>query len=145
MTSAVTTIKTAYEVEGMTPEQIAEDQNWDITVVKAALMNASSKYRKACGAEDEDEDRLNFGKSEQQIAKQIILEAAQCAETFDGRPDYKTRAQNAQYIRDDSKGRKDVVRQIAGSTQFNVFAFNETIQQAKALANKAKQRHLIEV
>jgi len=144
MTSAVTVIKTAYEVENMTPEQIAEDQNWDITVVKAALMNCSAKYRKACGQEDENEDKLNFDKREQEIFKNVILETAQCAETFDGRPDYKTRLQAAMYGRDDAKGRKDIVRQMAHQNTFNVFALNETLQQAKVLANRAKQK-LIEV
>lgn len=144
MTSAVTIIKTAYEEENMTPEQIAEDQNWDVTVVKAALMNASSKYRKACGREDENEDKLNFDKREQEIFKNVILETAQCAEHSDGTIDYKTRLAAAMYGRDDAKGRKDIVRHIAGQNTFNVFAFNETLQQGKALARQAKQK-LIEV
>ena len=37
MTSELTAIRTAYEQEGMTPEQIADCQELDIVAVKAEL------------------------------------------------------------------------------------------------------------
>lgn len=139
MSAALEQIKTAYEVNEMTPEQIAEDQDLDIAAVKAGLMQTSSKYRKACGMEEEDTDGLNFTNDELRRVNQVIYETALTAETPDGSPDFKTRLAAATYIRDDKKGRKEPVRHIAGNT-FNLLSFNEQLQKARQLGNSLKQQ-----
>jgi len=45
MTAEATLIKTAFENEGMSPEEIAQCQDLDIAAVKACLIQTSSKYR----------------------------------------------------------------------------------------------------
>ena len=142
MSAALEQIKTAYELSGMTPDEIAEDQDLDIAAVKAGLMQCSSKYRKACGMEDENEDGLNFSNDELRRVNQVILETALTAELPDGSIDYKTRLSAATYIRDDKKGRKEPVRHIAGNT-FNLLSFNEQLQKARQLSDVMK-RQLIE-
>jgi len=143
VSAALEQIKTAYEVSGMTPEQIAEDQDLDVAAIKAGLMQSSSKYRKACGMEEENADGLNFTDDELRRVNQVILETALTAELSDGSIDYKTRLAAATYIRDDKKGRKEPVRHIAGNT-FNLLSFNEQLQKARQLADSMK-RQLIEV
>ena len=137
MTAIFETIKTAYEVEKMSPQQIADDQDLDPAAVKAALMQCSSKYRKDCGVEAAEEDELNFNREEQLQIKRAIFEMALTAE------DEHVRSKMLTYCRDDAKGRKDVVRQIAGNT-FNILQINEGIKRARQMADGLKQR-LIEV
>ena len=55
LTGVDTTIKTAYEVDNASPEEIAESEGFAVEAVKAKLMQVSSKYRKDCGKEDESE------------------------------------------------------------------------------------------
>ncbi len=129
-------IKKAFEDEGMTPEQIAEDQGFDVTAIKAKLMQISSKYRQACGAEKEEVvDGLNFTNQQLESVNRVIYETALAAEYPDGSVDFKTRLTAATYIRDDKKGRKEVARQMAGN-QFNIFNLNQALEQARMGASK---------
>ena len=139
MTAALEQIKTAYEVSGMSPEEIAEDQDLDIAAVKAGLMQSSAKYRKACGQEEDDADGLNFTNDELRRVNQVIYETALSAETPDGDVDFKTRLAAAIYIRDDKKGRKEPVRHIAGNT-FNLLNFNAQLQKARQISEGLKQQ-----
>lgn len=143
MSAALEQIKTAYEVTNMTPEEIAEDQELDLAAVKAGLMHVSSKYRKACGVAEEENDGLNFTNDELRRVNQVILETALTAETPDGAIDFRTRLAAATYIRDDKKGRKEPVRHIAGNT-FNLLSFNEQLQKARQITEGLKKQ-LIEV
>ncbi len=136
MNSSFEQIKTAYEVANLTVEQIALDQDLDEAVIKAALMHCSSKYRKACGQEDEEDDRLNFSKVQQSDVTQAIYELAMTTE------DEHVKSKLLMYIRDDCKGRKDIVRGLANNT-FNVLQINQSIQAAKRLA-KETEKKLIE-
>jgi len=142
MSAAIEQIKTAYEINGMTPAEIAEDQALDVAAVKAALIQSSAQYRKASGIDLEAIDGLNFTDEELKRVNQVIFETAISAETADGSIDYKTRLAAATYIRDDKKGRKEAARHIAGNT-FNILSFNEQLQQARALVGGMK-RKLIE-
>jgi len=143
MSCQVDTIKTAYEILGLTPEQISEAQDGlTVTAVKAALMSASAKYRKDIGVTsvDNDESReLDFTDEELRDVNQIIKECAKEATLSDGTPDYRTRLAAATYIRDDKKGRKNPVKQMGN--QFNIFSFNESIKQMR----EAKSRIITEI
>jgi hypothetical protein len=123
-------IKTAYEVENLTPEQIAspDNLNLDVAAVKCALMQHSSKYRKDCGKEEEDEDDLNFSNDDLRVVNKTFVAALQ-AEDNEGLPDWRVRLDAAKYIRDDKKGRKEVVKQV-GNT-FNFMQFNEDAARAR--------------
>src|ERR1017187_7111585 len=136
MTSLHETIKTAYEVSEMTVEQIAEDQALEVVSVKSALMSCSSKYRKACGQEEEIEDLLNFSKQEQQDVKRAMFELALSTE------DEHVKAKLLMYIRDDSKGRRDRPILQNGNT-FNILQFNQSIQRARQMGDVMK-RQMIE-
>src|SRR5271165_4740433 len=94
-------IRTAYEVEHMSPSQIAEDRGLNEIAVKSKLMAISVQYRRACKVEPEGEDTLNFTDTQLQMVNQVILETALAAETSDGHVDYRTRLAAAIYIRDD--------------------------------------------
>jgi hypothetical protein len=135
MTSELTAIKTAYEQEDMSPEQIAESQELDITAVKAGLMQCSSKYRKACGTEDEDEDRLNFTNDQLSRVNDVIVDLALGAE------DEHLRFKAAAFIRDDKKGRRDVVKGMSGNN-FNILFINKQLERAREVTAGIKQRIL---
>jgi hypothetical protein len=138
MTQELATIKTAYEQENMTPEEIAEDRMLDLAAVKAGLMQCSSQYRKACGKEEVEEDTLNFNRDEQQRVKDAILDLAL------GADDENLRGRMLVYIRDDAKGRKDVVKQL-GSQNFNILMINEKMKQVREVAERIKGNRVTNV
>ena len=123
-------IKVAYEQLGMTPEEISEDRGLEVAAVKASLMATSGGYRKACGQEPEDEDSLNFSDADLRDVNEVILQTAKYAED----PYLKLKA--AIYIRDDKKGRKEVVKQM-GNQSFNILVFNEQMAKIREAKQKA--------
>jgi hypothetical protein len=131
MTQELATIKTAYEQENMTPEEIAEDRSLDLAAVKAGLMQCSAMYRKACGKEEVEEDTLNFSRDEQQRVKDALLGIGL------GADDDNLRFKALVYIRDDSKGRKDVVKQLGGQN-FNILMINEKMKQIRDVTERIK-------
>ena len=131
MTAEMTAIKNSYEVESMTPEEIALDRGLEETAVKACLMQVSSKYRKACNKEEENTDNLNFSNEQLAQVNDVIFELAICAE------DPHLRGRMATYIRDDKKGRREVVKQQGGNN-FNVLMINQQLQKVRELASSAK-------
>jgi hypothetical protein len=132
MSSEALQLKIAYEELGMSPEEIAEDRGLELASVKAALMQSSSVYRRACGQEDSEEAKLNFSDADLDQVNAVIRNIALYAED----PNLQFKA--ATYIRDDKKGRKDVVKQMGGS-QFNILMFNEQMQKIRGVADAAKR------
>jgi hypothetical protein len=128
-------IKIAYEQENMSPEEIASDQGLSPIAVKAKLMQISSKYRKDARNESEDSDTLNFSNEQLEAVNQVIFETALSAEHSDGSIDYKTRLTAAMYVRDDKKGRKEVIRGVSSNT-FNILQLNEKLAMANNLTEK---------
>lgn len=135
-------IKNAYEVEGLVPSQIADDLGFEEVAIKAKLAQLSSQYRKDCKMEALDEDELNFSNEQLKSINGVLYECATAAELPDGTPDFRTRLNAAKYIRDDKKGRLEPVKAIANGNTFNILTFNESLQTARQLAEKAKQRVL---
>jgi len=138
MLAIETQIKKSFEEEGMMPEEIAEQLGLQVVAVKAKLMQLSTTYRRAAMGEDEGKDELNFSDDQLRDVNQIIYNTAMCAETPDGQIDYRTRLAAATYIRDDKKGRKEVVKGLQANT-FNIMNFNDALQAAKHNAAKIKQ------
>lgn len=130
MSSAQEQIKLLYEQEKMTPEEIASDQDMELAAVKACLMSCSALYRRACGSEEEEEDKLNFSNEQLEAVNRVIYEIAVGAE------DDNVRLKAAMYLRDDKKGRKEVVRAVQG-TQFNILMFNEQMQKIRQMKDAA--------
>lgn len=130
------TIKEAYETLNMSPEEISEDRNLDIVSVKASLMATSKKYRKDCGAETEE--TLDFTDTDLKDVNEVIINTAKYATLADGSPDYRTKLAAATYIRDDKKGRKEVVKAIGGNN-FNILNFNESLRSLRETKEKVLQ------
>lgn len=135
MSSENLQIKVSYEELGMTPEEIAEDRELDINAVKAALMQSSAVYRKNCDAEDKDEAALNFSDQDLKQVNEVIKQIAIYGE------DDNLRLKAAMYIRDDKKGRKEVVKAVGGQ-QFNILMFNEAMKQVRGAASSVKQKFI---
>jgi hypothetical protein len=124
-------IRVAYEQLKMTPDEIAEDRSLEVASVKASLMATSGQYRKDCGQEPVEEDRLNFSDADLADVNEIILQTAKYAE------DPNLRFKAAVYIRSDKKGRLEPVKQLANQS-FNILVFNEQIAKLR----EAKQQLL---
>jgi len=135
MQTEVESIVVSYETLGMTVEEIARDRELEVASVKAALMQGSAKYRKECGKEEDEESRLNFSDSDLEAANEVIRNIAVYGE------DPYLRFKAATYIRDDKKGRKEVVKAVAGQ-QFNILMFNEHMQKVRSIAEEAKKKFL---
>jgi len=133
MTAELQAIKTAFEDEGMSPEEIASDRELDLAAVKTALMQSSARYRKLEGKEDEQTDILNYSKEEQKRVQDVILDLAL------GADDPHLRFKAAAYVRDDAKGRKDVVKGIGGMN-VNILNINKLMQQVRGAADSVKQK-----
>lgn len=139
MTTAIDErIKSLYENEGLSPDQIASEEGFNLIAVKAKLMQISVVYRKDCRVEPEALDELNFGKHEQREVREIIMDIARSAENADGSVDYRTRLNAATYVRDDSKGRKDI-RNIVSNNQVNIFQLNEKLASISDKTRKMKE------
>lgn len=134
MTAANTSIVTAYEDLGMSPDEIAADQEYDIAAVKSVLMASSSKYRKACGKDEE----CNFSASEEKRAIEVIAQIAQFSE------DDNCRLRAAIFIRQDKRGRLDAVKQMAG-LNINVISMNEQMKKALSAIQKSKGGQVVDV
>ena len=142
MSAFIDQLVTAYEVNGLTPEQIVESigEGLDVAAVRVALQQNSSKYRKACEIAEDDDEELNFSRQELLDVNKVIYETAMTAAYPDGSVDFKTRFNAAKYIRDDKKGRLEPAEALKGSNgnTFNFLQqFNMSLQQAKEKAAKA--------
>lgn len=123
-------IRVAYEQLKMTPNEIAEDRNLEVASVKASLMATSVQYRKDCGQEPIEEDKLNFSDQDLIDVNEIILQTAKYAE------DPNLRFKAATYVRSDKKGRLEPVKQLANSS-FNILVFNEQMAKLREMKQKA--------
>lgn len=134
-------IVTMYEMEGALPEEIAEDQQIELSAVKAVLMQESTMYRKDC-KKDYDNEKLNFSNSEDEEMKNIILDCARSATLPDGSVDHRTRLKSAIYVRDDRRGRLEPARMINKGPTLTLLTINGEIQKARLSADKIKRQLL---
>lgn len=124
MTSSDAQLLKAYEA-GRTPDEIAEEFGFYTHHVKAKLMQLSTPYRKACGAESVEEDELNFTREEQLSIKRELFQLAMSTE------DPHLKGKLLLNLRDDGKGRKDVVRDMKNNGNINIMQLiNNSISQA---------------
>lgn len=130
MTASNQQIVSQYEELGMSAEEIAEQEDIDVTCVKATLMQCSSKYRKECTKVDD----TNFTDEQHRMATDVIAQIA--AGQIDDTP-VSTRLKAAMYLKDDKKGRLDAVKQMNG-LNINVNHFNIAFQRAIAARNRSR-------
>lgn len=127
MFSSSEQIVTAFEVNKMTPEEIAADFDCEVAAVKSILMQSSSFYRQAC----KTDDNLTFTDDEERMARQAIANIVRYTD------DEHLRLRAAIYIRDDKKGRLDVVQASKG-LNINLIAVNEQMRRAMEAVAKSK-------
>lgn len=120
-------IVTAFEVNQMSPEEIASEFDCEVAAVKSVLMQSSSLYRKAC----KSDDSLTFTDDEARQALQAISNIVRYSE------DEHLKLRAAIYIRDDKKGRLDVVKASTG-LNINLIAVNDQMRRALDAVAKAK-------
>jgi len=129
MTSSDAQLVKAYEA-GRTPDEIAEEFGFYTHHVKARLMAISTTYRKACGQEPEGEDEVNFSRDEQLTIKRELFQMAMSTE------DQHLKAKLLLNLRDDGKGRKDIVRDMKNNGNINIMQLiNNSISQASQSAD----------
>lgn len=121
-------IVTLYEVEGMSPEEIAFSEEYELTAIKATLLQFSSKYKEAIKANIEE----GFTENEEKAARQVIAQLSQYAE------DDNLRFRAAKYVRDDKLGRLDILKKTNG-LNINLLMINGAFQKALERVDKAKQ------
>lgn len=132
MTAENTNIVTAYETLGLKPAEIATEFNMDELAVKATLMQFSGKFRADLRA-GEDKS-LDFGDTDLEEANQTIVRLMRHSE------DENLQFRAAKFIRNDKKGRLDIVKGI-GNLNVNISLFNQHLkaaQRAKELSRSSE-------
>ena len=133
MSAELEQLRIGYETLGMSPEELSEDRELDLAAVKAGLMQVSNKYRRDCNAAPLEDEALNFTNDDLKAVNDVIKRLALYGS------DEHIQFKAATYIRDDKKGRREVVKAIGGNT-FNILQFNENMKAVREQANKIKGR-----
>lgn len=132
-TSADAQILAAYN-QGMTPDCIAEDLGFAVHAVKARLMALSTDYRKACNQEAPDEDVYNYSPDQKLRIKDELYQLAMSTE------DEHLKGKLLLNLRDDSMGRKNLVK-VSQNSQFNIMqVINNSISQAREGARQVTDK-----
>lgn len=141
MSACIKQVLASYD-DGMTPDEIAEQEDLEVTAIKAILMQSSTRYRQDCKLEqklDPERADLNFNEDQLKRVNAVIYDVALSARLPDGTPDFRTQLRAAQYIRDDVKGRLTPVRNINQVNTFNLLEFNGKLEQARLGATAARR------
>lgn len=127
MTALVANIVKDYESVGLSLEEIASEHNISIVEIKTLLLNYSSKYR----ADMKESKSLDFTDEQLELANRAIVETLQTTE------DEHLKLRAAIFIREDKKGRRDVLKGLA-DLQLNVAEFN--LNMRKVLASRERTK-----
>lgn len=137
MSLALTQLVASYEQAGMTPEQIAATDGYELSAVKAILFAQSAKYRADVGKPGHidratETDALDLTPDDETIANNVFRDLAQGAEN-EG-----VRLKAAMRIKDERRKRLDPRAGFKGIVnQTNIITLNEHFAKAAAaLANK---------
>lgn len=135
MTQAIAKrIVNLFETLGFTPEQIAEEENCALAIVKSVLFTSSTVYRNA----SKKEKSLKYTEDECTEMRQLILKQAR--ETEDEHLAFKAR----KWVVDDFEGRFDTEKNVQNFGSFNVINFN--MQHQKTIeAMKRTQERAVEI
>lgn len=131
MTAANQHIVTAYEELGLTPEEIAEADGFEVLAVKAILNQCSLKYRQATKQKVDGD----FTPDDEVLFRDVIRNTAAYGE------DEGLRLRAAIYGREDQKGRRDIRKDLR-AMNFSIGVLNQHLQQAMAAINNVRQKAL---
>jgi len=120
MTSANREIVVAFEENGLTPEQIAGEFDYELAAVKGILFSCSSLYR----GEAKNDKTYEFTDSEYQDCKDVILSYAR-----HGEENPALQVKCALFIVQDKKGYLDPRRALP-QLNINVLDFNSQMKKA---------------
>lgn len=121
MTNAALQLVQLYEVQNLTPDQIAELENLMPSAVKAVLYANSAKYRNDTDTKKE----VDFNDTDAELSLSVIRRVAQYSE------DDGTALKAAMFIRQDKKGRLDAKVGMK-RLNINVTVLNEHFAKAAA-------------
>lgn len=145
MTAVDNMLVVAYEVEGMSPEEISEVEELEVSVVKNTLMQHSSKYKQENKSVSQEENTSGISESEYQDilngVKQIALYEEQS----------HTKLKASLYLIEEYKGRNDArargtSKSGAPVVNINMGAalLNHHLRKAKEVSARIRQELLIE-
>jgi hypothetical protein len=117
-----------FEELGLEPEQIAQQTGFEVTSVKACLTQNSTKYREMVRTEKIE----GFSDTDEEKALQVMRNLLNS-------DDEHIQLKAAKYVRDDKRGRLDVMKEIQKSG-VSVIVFNTTLQKAKQARERAKSK-----
>lgn len=131
MTATAQQIVTLFEEVGLTPEQIAEDQEMDISVVKLALTQHSPQYRSALRENEETFSDDEYNAAKMAISGLVFAE------------DESVRLRAATFVVNEKKGRNNILcnkngRQLGNNTNFNILVVNQQLARAREALDKSK-------
>lgn len=131
MTGQQQQIVTAFEELGLSPEEIAEQQEIEELSVKATLLQFSGKFRTECKEDGASIVNHNFADND------LVEANATIAYIMRNGEDEHVRFRAAKYIRDDKKGRLDALKNLS-KLNINVAIFNEQLLKAREAKEKSK-------
>jgi hypothetical protein len=120
-------IVSAFETEGMKPEEIAVEFELDPVAVKATLMQFSPIFRDSI----KTDKSLDFHDNDLLDANDTIVRIMRHTE------DENLALRAAKYVRDDKKGRLDVLSGL-GKININIAVFNQRLLEARQAKAQSK-------
>ena len=124
--------------QGVKPEDISSDLGFPVHMVKARLMQLSTEYRKECKLEEPDKNELNYSHDEALAIKREYFQLAMSTE------DEHLRYKILKDLREETTGRKDVIK-VSQGNNFNILQLiNGSLANAKQGAMRMKETMLIE-
>lgn len=132
-------IVTSYEDLGMSVEEIASDTGWDELAIKAILIQNSMVYRDSIkspvGGNENDTSKIEgFSEQDNLDAIRTVREILNASDE----PHIQLKA--AMFIRNDKKGRLDVVKAIKDAPRFTINQFNITLAKARDARLRARSK-----
>lgn len=132
MNNADRQIVEAYEVEGLTPDQIASDLDYDPTAVSLSLAQYSPVYQQKNKALVIAEEKPLFDDSHMNRARDIMSALMMNTDAP------QVQFQAAKFVINEKKGRNDIGKLKSGN--ISVVVFNEGMQKAIAIKEEVKAK-----
>lgn len=132
MTSLARQIVSCYDINEMSPVEIAQEFELEEAAVIATLTQFSAKYRKDTKVDGEPKKDLDFNDEQLSAVNQVLFDLAVGSDD----PNLQFRA--ARFIRQDKKGRLD--KQAFKGLNINVLVLNDALQKANAALERGRSK-----
>jgi len=129
---------TAFEQEGLMPEDIATDLGWEVEAVKAILLQGSKKFQQLALSKNGDTGELElaneqvFGRGDMELAKGTIKQLMVTSDID------SVRFKCAEFVINEVKGRNDL--KALKENKFNIVMISETMAKARQAMRDAKMK-----